>query len=242
MRSIFIVLFLVVYLIISLPLYLVAFLLGKFDKRKQFAFSQKAAAVGLGCIRLIAGTRRTVKGLENIPRDEPVLFISNHRGFFDVILAYTTLPVLTSFVSKKEIRKIPCVGTWMRFLRCLFLDRKDVRADMKEILKGIEQIKEGYSIFIMPEGTRGYEDEPKEFHEGSFKFAQKTGCPIVPVAITNTEAVFEKQFPWVKKAYTSITYGKPFYVKDLDAEQKKHVGEYTRSIIIDMLKENEMKN
>ena len=119
----------------------------------------------------------------------------------------------------------------MRFLKCLFLDRDDIKAGMKTILKGIEQMKDGYSIFIMPEGSRSKTKDMLPFHNASFKFAQKTGYPVVPVAITNTDEAFEKHLPWVTPAKVTIYYDKPFYIKDLDKEDQKHVGEYARSII-----------
>ena len=92
--------------------------------------------------------KQTVIGKDNVPKDEPVLYISNHRSFFDIPLAYVNLPTLTGFMAKKEIAKVPFLRTWMGFLQCLFLDRKDIRQGLKTILKAIDQVKAGYSIFI----------------------------------------------------------------------------------------------
>jgi 1-acyl-sn-glycerol-3-phosphate acyltransferase len=70
-----------------------------------------------------------------------------------------------------------------------------------------------------------------EFHEGSFKIASKTGCAIVPMAIYNSAAIFEDHLPKAKKATVILEYCKPIYMKDLEKEDQKHIGAYTRSII-----------
>ena len=80
---------------------------------------------------------------------------------------------------------------WMKALYCLFLDRKDIKAGLKTILQGIEYIKRGISICIFPEGTRNRTDEMLPFKEGSMKIAEKTGCPIIPMAITLISAARE---------------------------------------------------
>ena len=112
---------------------------------------------------------------------------------------------------------------------------KAAKEGLKTILAGIEKIKEGYSIFIMPEGTRNKEEGVLPFHEGSFKLAQKTGCPIIPVAITNTDKAFEKHIPWIKKTNTSIRYGEPIYIDELTKEEMKFLGVHSKRIIETML-------
>ena len=77
------------------------------------------------------------------------------------------------------------------------------------------------------------------FHEGSFKMATKSGCPIVPIALNNTSAIFEKHLPFVKPAHVVIEYGKPIYPDQLEKEDRKHLGEYTQKIILEMLEKNQ---
>lgn len=238
MRLILIVLFLLFFFIISIPLFLIEFIIGKFNHHAQVASSQRIVVVAFHVILFLAGVRRTVIGKDKIPKDEPVLYIANHRSYFDVPIAYVSLPTLTGFIAKKEIGKIPFLRTWMRFLQCLFLDRDDIRQGMKTILQAIEQVKAGYSIFISPEGTRSQGREMLPFKEGSFKVAQKTGCAIIPVALTNTDEIFENHVPWVRSAKVIIEFGKPIYPNELAEEQRKHIGSYVQNIIKEMLDRN----
>ncbi len=238
-RLILIVIVLLLFAIFSLPMYLIQFIIGKINPDMQFRISQCVARNTFKIILFFAGTKKTILGIENVPKDEAVLYVANHRSYFDIVLAYCTVPTLTSFVAKKEIKKIPCIRTWMRYLKCLFLDRENVREGLKTILQGIEQMKSGYSIFIMPEGTRCDDVEMLPFHEGSFKLAEKSGCAIIPIAMTNVDKIYEVQAPFIRKAHVTVKYGKPIYMKDLAPEEKKRIGVYTRDIIKNMMDEIE---
>ena len=143
----------------------------------------------------------------------------------------------TGYISKKEFEKVPSLSTWMKRLYCLFLDRKDSKEGLKTILTAIDYIKNGISIFVFPEGTRSRDGELHEFKAGAFKMATKTNCPIVPVAITGTNTVFEDHFPWIKKNPVQITFGDPIYLDNLEAEEKKHISDYTHNVLSEMLKE-----
>lgn len=237
MRTILFALYFILVMIVSLPLYLVVYLIGKSDKMKMHILSQKIVRHFLKRLLWISGVKVTVSGLSNIPENEAVLYVANHRSYFDILLGYTTVPTPTSFVAKKEMLRVPCVSRWMKFLSCLFLDRENVREGLKTILQGIEQMKAGYSVFIMPEGTRNHGDEMLSFHEGSFKLAEKSGCAIIPVAMTHTDDIFENHMPWLKSTKTTITYGKPIYMNTLEKEERKFIGAKVRGIIEEMLAE-----
>ena len=231
--------FLLSFFIISIPLYLIEYIIGRFNHRAMVASSQAIVVGAFHILLFICGVRRTIIGRENIPKNEAVLYISNHRSYFDIPVAYSSVPTLTSFMAKKEIAKIPFLSYWMRFLQCLFLDRADIKQGLKTVLKGIDLIKSGYSVFIAPEGTRSQTKEMLPFKEGSFKIAEKTGCAIIPVAILNTDEVFENHAPRVRAAHVVLEYGQPIYPKDLSKEQLKFLGSHVQGIIRDMLIKNE---
>ncbi len=231
--------FLILFFIISIPLYLIEYILGRFNRRAMVASSQTIVVGAFHILLFICGVKRTVIGRENIPKNEAVLYIANHRSYFDVPVAYSSVPTLTSFMAKKEIAKIPFLSYWMRFLQCLFLDRDDIKQGLKTVLKGIDLVKDGYSVYISPEGTRSQGTEMLPFKEGSFKIAEKTGCAIIPVAILNTDEVFENHAPRIRAAHVVLEYGQPIYPKDLSKEQLKFLGSHVQGIIKDMLIKNE---
>ena len=237
-RLIIVALTLVLFLILSIPVLIVEWIIGKFNPRARDISSLRIIQ---GVFKLIfweTGSHLTIIGEENIPKGETVLYVGNHRSYFDVVTAYSRCPDLTGFVSKDNLEKIPLLSAWMRRLYCLFLNRSDIRQGLKTILTGVEQMKSGISMCIYPEGTRNHEEELLPFKEGSLKIADKTGCPIIPVAISNTEQIFEAHFPKVKSAKVVFEFGKPIYLKDLDKETKKHSGAYVQSILADMIEKN----
>ena len=238
-RFILMAVFLGLYLIFSIPVFLIEWIIGKFNRRARDISSLRIVQWGFSMMLKLSGVKITYIGEENIP-EEPVLYVGNHRSFFDIAITYTRCKNLTGFVAKKEIEKVPLLSTWMRFVYCLFLDRDDLRAGLKTILQAVDYVKNGISIFIFPEGTRnkGEELSVLPFHEGSFKIAEKSGCAIIPVSINNTNQALEAHFPRVENVHIIVEYGKPIYMKDLDKEEKKRIGVYCHDIIEETIKRN----
>jgi len=238
MRIILVVLYLTVFGIFSIIALPLLWLTGKFNTGLQHRMSQRIVKLAFGKVLFLSGIKKKVIGVERVPKDRSVLFIINHRGFFDVILAFYTVPVLSGFVSKKEIAKVPGLRLWMRLIRCVFLDRENPREGIKAILKGIENIKNGTSMFISPEGTRNSGEGLLEFKPGSLKMAEKAGCPIVPVAITNANKVFEDHLPWIKPAEMTIEYGEPIYIQELSKEARAKLLEHCREKVLELYEKN----
>lgn len=238
-RFLLIVLFLVIFLVLSIPVFLIEWIVGKFSPKARDISSLRIVQAGFKIVIWMSGIKLTVKGEENVPKDTAVLYIGNHRSYFDIVLTYARCPGLTGYVAKKEMLKIPLLSRWMKFLHCQFLDRSDIREGLKTILAAAEEIKNGVSIMIFPEGTRSTNESELDmlpFHEGSFKIATKTGCPIIPVAISGSSAAFEDHIPRVFPAHVTIEYGKPVYPKDLSREEQKFLGRRVQGTIAEMLK------
>ena len=226
--------FVVLFLILSIPLLIAEWIIGKFDQSLKDRCSLAIISWGFRQVERLSGTKVIVIGKENIPQDTAVLYVGNHRSFYDIILTYARMTTLTGFVSKKETLRYPLLSHWMRNLHCLFLDRDNIKEGLKTILEAIEKVKSGISIFIFPEGTRNKtNDSFLPFHAGSFKIAEKGNVPIIPVTLVNTAAIFEDHLPKVKKATVVIEYGKPVYLEELDKETRKHISTYVFQIISD---------
>ncbi|MCD2492209.1 1-acyl-sn-glycerol-3-phosphate acyltransferase [Lacrimispora sp. NSJ-141] len=227
--------FLFFFLVLFSPALMVEWIIGKFSPEKKSKSSLWLVQRAFDIIIWLAGTKIEVIGRENVPADRPVLYVGNHRSFFDIVIGYRLIKGEAGFVAKKEMEKIWFLSNWMKNLHCLFLDRDNIKEGLKTILTGIDYVKKGISIWIFPEGTRNKGKGMLEFKEGSMKIAEKSGCPIIPVAMTGTAEIFENHFPWVKKSHVTVTFGEPIEIKDLEKEQKKFLGAYTRQVILSML-------
>lgn len=234
-RLICIILFLIIFFTLSIPVYLIEWIVGKININARHRSSRFIIANVFRVCLFISGVKIQSKGKENIPKEEACLFVGNHNGFFDILTSYVTIGKVMGFVAKKEMLKVPFLNVWMYYINCLFLDRTNIRNGLKTILKGVDYIKSGVSIFIFPEGTRSKDGKLQPFKEGSMKMAEKADCPIVPVAMTGTAALFENQFPRIKRGTVTIEFGTPIHISELSKEDKKFLGAYTQKKIQEML-------
>ena len=169
---------------------------------------------------LLTGSKVTVTGRENIPKKGSVCFVSNHCGYFDIILllAYCGRPF--GFVAKKELLLLPLFNVWIFMLGGLFIDRKSVRKAIKTINNGVRKIKNGGGMLIFPEGHRSKGRGILPFHPGSLKLATMSNAPIVPVAIEGSYEVFEKT-GLVRKSKVKLTFCPVIDTASLSQEEKK---------------------
>ncbi len=232
--------FVVGFLILSLPIQFVAWIIGKFNPKLKGDIALAVVGWAFKVVGIIAGAKITVIGEENVPKDRPVLYISNHRSYYDIILTYYRVPRQTGYIAKDGMAKIPSFSTWMKYLNCQFLDRKDIKKGMQVIKNAIELINNGISVHVCPEGTRNRTDEIMlPFHDGTFKIAERTGCTIIPITVTNTEALYEKNKKWhIHSAHVIIEYGKPIETADMTKEERKKLSAMTREIILDTYMKN----
>ena len=172
-----------------------------------------------------------VKGNENIPKDKTVLFVSNHQSNLDFLLLLAEINIPVGFIAKVELEKIPLLRDWMRVINCLFMDRDDMRQQVKTIVEGINLLKKGKSLIIFPEGTRTRDGNMMEFKAGSFKLATKSKVPIIPVTINGTFKALEGNNNKLKAGDIFLTFHEPIFVDKLTKEEQDNLNNYVRDIV-----------
>ena len=237
-RLILVCIFLLIIFVLSLILFPIEWLIGRISPKAKDISSLRFVQFVFKVILFLSGVSTTVIGLENIPKDEPVVFIGNHRGFFDTVVSYSRMPRLTGFIAKKEMQKVPFIRLWMKYLHCLFMDRSNPREGLKTILSGVEQINNGISIVIFPEGTRNKGDGIMPFHGGSFKLADKSNCKIIPMVQNNTENVLEGHFPSIKRTHTVLEFGRPIETAALDRDERKALPDTVHDLMLQIYEKN----
>ena len=123
-RTFFIFLLLLIFFVITIPFLPILLIIGLFSKktRDRIAFVMVRAVFHI--ILFITGSKVEISGKENLPKNQPVLYIGNHNSLLDVVIGYILVSDLTGFIAKKELMKVPGLNWWMLFMNCLFLDRK----------------------------------------------------------------------------------------------------------------------
>lgn len=156
--------------------------------------------------------RAEIIGLENIPKEGPVIFCGNHRSYVDPPLMVATGKRDMRFLAKEELAKNP----FLNFLGWAFeaihvkRDEKDVAA-IKESLKAL---KNGQCIALFPEGTRNGLEKGEKVKDGVAFFAVRSGAKVVPCGIKGGTKENRK---------VTITYGKPLDYSQYKGSKDKEV-------------------
>lgn len=184
----------------------------------------------------LTDTKVTVIGEDNIPKDEAVLFVSNHQGNFDIPILLGFINKPKAFVAKEELRKMPLLRTWMEYMNCIFLNRANNRESVKAIKEGINHLKQGYSMVIFPEGTRSTDGKLGEFKPGALKLATKSKVSIVPVTINGSKDIMKKGSFIIRPADVEIIISKPVEIAEGMDKDTKSLTENIKNIIKQNLK------
>jgi 1-acyl-sn-glycerol-3-phosphate acyltransferase len=140
---------------------------------------------------LAAGARTRVHGGEHIMRGPACVYVVNHVSWYDVFSLASVLP-RWSFVAKAELRRIPIFGRGAEAVGTVFVERANRRAAFQMYEKAAERIREGASVVVFAEGTRGSEYTLRPFKKGPFVLAITAGVPIIPVVIHGTREVMAR--------------------------------------------------
>ena len=219
------------FLILSyIPLF-IAFIFRKAGNKNASEFIiDKTAHLLIRFIFFMLGGKVVVEGLENVPNSGRICFIGNHSSVLDCIAVMYPKKVFTGFIGKVEVKKIPIVNSWFDALNSVYIDRKSPRDSIKAILQGSENIKNGKSMTIFPEGTRSKDGLVHEFKAGSFKMASRVDALICPVAIKGTRYLFETPFSLLrKKVY--ITFLPPIDTSTMNEDEKKEIHTFVENSI-----------
>lgn len=202
---------------------------GDIEKRKEFI--HKVTYIWSNFIMKVSGAKVNIVGLDNIPKDKTILFISNHQSNFDIPLLLSSIDIPKGFIAKKELANWPFISTWMKYMNCIFMDRDNLRKSAESIVEGINLLRSGYSMIIFPEGTRSKGKPVDEFKGGSFKLATKSKCPIVPLTINGTYKLLEANNNMIKGADIELIVHPPIDITALSKEELEALPETVHSII-----------
>ena len=174
---------------------------------------------------------------ENLPERGPVVFISNHQSYADILaFLYVIKNHQIGFIAKESLEKIPVFGAWVKRIRGIFIRRGDTRASLATIKEGVSYLNEGFSLVIFPEGTRSRSSQMNKFKAGSFKLATKARVPIVPVTINGGYQIYETP-GYVKKGNTiDFLVHEPIATAGLDRQQLADLPEQIEEIVREGLK------
>lgn len=161
--------------------------------------------------------QRFVRGLEHLPASGPVLFVGNHISYWDPTTLLLLVPRQVYFMSRANLFDRPFVGAFFRSLGVFGVKRGI--PDPGAIRQALAILERGDPVALYPQGSRaplpeGQIHPPKR---GVLLIAERSGAPIVPVAIAGLETLFLPRFPWLGRPVVHVAFGRPFFPDELDA-------------------------
>lgn len=225
LRAIWLVIYFFAYLIFLIPS------ITRIKKCKKEGNEQKVNALlhqiaftwGRHIIRQ-TGSSVYVSGTKNLP-EGPVLFVSNHQGYFDIPLLFGFIDKPKGFIAKKELGNVPLFGKWIPRMKSVFIDRGNPRQSIRAFQQAFEIMKTGYSMVIFPESARSKGPHMLPFKPASLRLAIKSGVPIVPVAIDGSYRIWEANKYALKPSEVFIHVFEPIYPKQLSKEEQANLSD-----------------
>jgi 1-acyl-sn-glycerol-3-phosphate acyltransferase len=211
----------------------VAGLLGVKDKRG--GLFEKAPKWWSAAVLWAVGIKVRVHGLENLSFGQAYIFASNHVSWFDVPALAKILPRY-KFVAKAELFKVPVFGQAMRAAGMVEIQRENRKAAFGAYDVAAERIRNGNSVIVFPEGTRGHSYALRPFKKGPFVLAIAAGAPIVPIIVHGTIEIMRKGSLWAHPGTIDVHLLEPVNSTGVDYDHREALMQAVRTRMADAMR------
>jgi len=176
-----------------------------------------------------------VYGAEKVDFSKAHLFAANHISAMDIPVLYTNLKCQFRIVANKDLFKHPFMGWHLRRSGQIPIDRSSPRATFKSLHMAVEDLKNGLSVAIFPEGGRSKDGRIQEFMNGGFYVAVKAQAPVVPVAIVGTYEMLPMDTFHIKPQKLEIHFGEPIPTAGLTTHDLDKLSEQVKKAVEEMV-------
>tara|TARA_B100001765_G_scaffold214840_1_gene184132 strand:+ start:2723 stop:3391 length:669 start_codon:yes stop_codon:yes gene_type:complete len=160
-----------------------------------------------------------VSGKENVPKDVPIILVSNHLSIIDPPLCASAVGKEPRFLAKKELFKFPS-NVLLKYYGAFSINRGFT--DIKAFKWSKEQLKGNKSLLVFPEGTRSNNGKLKQGYNGAIILALATESILLPVSVTGTENCKNFLQFLYPKMKVRITIGNPFTLDNVPKDRNKN--------------------
>ena len=157
----------------------------------------------------MAGAKIELRGRDNVQPGQNYIFMSNHVSNMDPPVLIPLIPGRTSVLVKKELFRIPLLGTAMRLARLVPVDRSNRDAAIASIREATEVLNSGLHMTVFPEGTRSSDGHMHAMKKGPFYLAEDSSVPVIPVTIAGTFGMWPKHRFVMQPGRVTLTFHPP---------------------------------
>lgn len=143
------------------------------------------------------------EGWEEVDPRHPYVMVSNHLSNADIPVI-SNLPWEMKWVAKRELFRLPALGTMMHWAGDISVDRGSSRAQMSAFKRMVETLNGNVSVIFFPEGTRSIDGRMRTFNRGAFDLAIRQKVPVLPMVISGTEGCLPKN-SWIFEPDVHVT-------------------------------------
>ena len=184
-------------------------------------------------ITYMLGAKVSVIGKENIPEAGigKHCIVANHESYLDITNILGFCKIRTGFVAKSSLRFVPFLNLWMVAFDCTYLKRGNPKSSVEVMRKSVENVKNGTTMVIFPEGHRSRSGHIEAFKHGSLKLAIRSKADIVPIAMIGSRSTFESRSGLFPRPHIVISVLNHISGDNLDKDQKEALALDVENII-----------
>ena len=175
------------------------------DINPLYNISNRLAAFG---VRLV-GVKIEIRGMENLEAGRNYIFMANHTSNLDPPVLLPTIPGRCSVLVKKELFRVPVLGTGMKMASLVPVDRSDREAAIESVNAATAVLRQGLHMLIFPEGTRSRDGRLLPFKKGPFHLAINAGVFIAPVTLLGTYELWPKSRFALRPGRVAVVFHQP---------------------------------
>lgn len=209
----------------------VALLIYGLTRRHSVPLCLARRAWAPGALWLV-GASVEVAGTDNLDFSKSYLFVANHSSQVDIPVVFAALDTPLRFLAKKELRRVPMVGTFMKAMGMVFIDRgksDSARASIDQLASALE---DGMSLMAFPEGTRSSDGTVQQFKTGAFVAAIKAGVPVVPILILGAADVLPANSLIINPGTVRVRVGEPLSSRGLNLDDRRRYADQVRLALL----------
>jgi len=188
-------------------------------------------------ILAFCGIRVRIVGVGNVAPGAQYVVMMNHVNFFDPLVFYSRFPGLARGIEEESHFRWPFYGWMLRRVGMIPISRKDPERARDSLARAAALVRKrpGYSIIILPEGTRTRDGNLGPFKRGGFHLALETGLDILPIVQTGAYRINRKGSLLIRPGKVDLAVLPPIHVAGHARDAVGELADFTRSVFLESL-------